>query len=178
VSSGGADERVDLSAGAVEGGLVPSALTGSLRGYQVALDEFDEAVARCLGVNRTDLRCLDLLSSHQPMTAGALARAAGLSSGAITFVLDRLEQAGFVRRHRDPRDRRKVVIELVAEAHRRAFMLYWPLVAEMRAEAKGFSASDLEAIGRFFVIGRELYRRHARLLRGEPEVESPGDLAE
>jgi DNA-binding MarR family transcriptional regulator len=177
VSSGEAEE-LDLSGGAVEGGLVPSALTGSLRGYQVALDEFDEAVAHCLGVNRTDLRCLDLLSSHQPMTAGALARAAGLSSGAVTFVLDRLEEAGFVHRRRDPLDRRKVLVELVAEAHRRAFMLYWPLIAEMRAEAKGFSASDLDAIGRFFAIGRKLYRHHARLLRGEPEVESPEEPAE
>ena len=66
-----------------------------------------------LGLNPTDVRCVDLLDQHGTMTAGALAELAGLSTGAVTFLLDRLERAGFVRRVRDLEDRRRVLVELV-----------------------------------------------------------------
>src|SRR6185437_1364352 len=97
--------------------------------------------------------------------AGELARAAGLSSGAITFAIDRLERAGFVIRRGDPNDRRKVLIEIDAAAGQQLFGLHWPLVSEMRAAANDFSPEDLAAIERFLSLGAELYTRHARRLR-------------
>lgn len=69
-----------------------------------------QAIADHLGLNITDHKCLDLLHRHGPLTAGHLADLSGLTTGAITGVVDRLEKKGFVRRTSDPSDRRKAVI--------------------------------------------------------------------
>jgi DNA-binding MarR family transcriptional regulator len=142
-----------------------SSLGQALRGYQTALDGFDEAICDLLGVNRTDLRCLDLLSLDQPMSAGELARASGLTSGAVTFVVDRLERGGFVVRRRDPNDRRRVLVECVPEASERIFALHRPLVMDFRAAVELFQPLELAAIERFLNLGQEAYARHARELR-------------
>src|ERR1700744_359744 len=68
---------------------------------------FSQAVASRLGIASSDLECLDIVVLRGPVTAGELATATGLTTGAITGVIDRLEQAGFVRRTRDAADRRK-----------------------------------------------------------------------
>ena len=74
--------------------------------FQNAADLVDEAASVRLGINRTDLRCLGLLWGHGRLSAGQLAQQAGLSPGATTTALDRLERAGYARRVRDPDDRR------------------------------------------------------------------------
>jgi len=78
-----------------------------------------EANAARLGVNLTDYECLDLIGLGR-VTAGDLARLTGLTSGAVTGVIDRLEQAGLARRERDPADRRKVYVRMTAAARRHA----------------------------------------------------------
>jgi DNA-binding MarR family transcriptional regulator len=70
-----------------------------------------DTVARLVGLNSTDLECLDLLDMAGATTAGRLAQHAGLTTGAMTAVIDRLERAGFVQRLRDPEDRRCVRVE-------------------------------------------------------------------
>ena len=131
-----------------------------MRAYQIALDVFDDAVANKLGLNRTDFRCVDILDQEQPMTAGALAQATRLSSGAITFALDRLERAGFVRRFRDETDRRRVLVELVPAAQRQAARLHAPLVRDARATMAKYTAAELAVICDFLVAARELYEKH------------------
>ena len=69
-----------------------------------------QAITARLGLNSTDLKCLDLARNEPSLTAGRLAELTGLSPSAITTVLDRLERAGVIERHRDPADRRKVTI--------------------------------------------------------------------
>jgi DNA-binding MarR family transcriptional regulator len=72
---------------------------------------FHQAVAARLGINTTDLNCLNILQLAGPLTAGQLAERAGLTKGgAITTALDRLERAGLVERERDPRDRRRTIV--------------------------------------------------------------------
>ncbi len=74
---------------------------------------FHSRVAEVMGLSTTDEKCLDLaLRSDGPITAGRLAELSGLSTGAVTGVIDRLEKAGYVRRVRDPHDRRKVLVEV------------------------------------------------------------------
>ncbi len=73
---------------------------------------FFEKIGEQAGMNATDLQCLNLLGSLGPMTAGKLAELTGLTTGAITRVIDRLEKAGYVRRERDLHDRRSVLIQL------------------------------------------------------------------
>src|SRR5690349_6043779 len=69
-----------------------------------------QAVADRVGMNAGDLDCLDMLSWQGPLTAGQLSEMTGLTTGAITGVIDRLERAGYVRRESDPNDRRRVII--------------------------------------------------------------------
>src|SRR5918992_5162163 len=92
-----------------------TAFGDAVRAYQTGVDNFDQAVADHLGINRTDGRCIDLIDQAGGMTAGELAKAAGLTTGAVTAVVDRLEAAGVARRVADPEDRRRVRIEATAK---------------------------------------------------------------
>lgn len=99
-------------------------LISEVRSSQNATDRFDQAVADALGLNRTDTRCLDVLEREGSVTAGRLAAAAGLTTGAMTTALDRLEKAGYARRVRDAVDRRRVLVELTPQALRDASGFY------------------------------------------------------
>jgi DNA-binding MarR family transcriptional regulator len=70
------------------------------------------AIADRAGLNDTDFECIDVLDWTGPITAGELGRRVGITSGAVTGVLDRLERGGWVRRTADPADRRRVIVEL------------------------------------------------------------------
>lgn len=76
---------------------------------------FSHAVAERVGMHQTDIETMDLLNTLGPMTAGELAERTGLTSGATTRLIDRLERAGYVRRRPDANDRRCVIIETVDE---------------------------------------------------------------
>lgn len=92
-----------------------AALGQEFRQFATATVMFHQAIADCLGMHVTDHKCLDILVRTGPIPAGELAERTGLTTGAITGVIDRLEKAGFVRRIKDPGDRRRVVIEPFAE---------------------------------------------------------------
>src|SRR6266849_3407784 len=94
------------------------------RSSQNATDRFDQAVADTLGLNRTDMRCIDILEREGRLTAGRLADRTGLTSGAVTTVIDRLEAAGYARRVRDTGDRRRVYVEITEGARQRAGAFY------------------------------------------------------
>src|ERR1700754_345536 len=76
---------------------------------------YASAVADSVGISSSDMDCMDFLNLEGRMTAGRLAELTGLTTGAITGVVDRMEKAGFVRRERDDSDRRKVFIALVPD---------------------------------------------------------------
>ena len=88
-----------------------AALGQEFRQFATATVLFHQAIADRLGMHVTDHRCAEILLRTGPITAGELAQRTGLTTGAITGVIDRLEKAGFVRRAKDPGDRRRVVIE-------------------------------------------------------------------
>src|SRR5215472_7697961 len=85
---------------------------------------FAAAVAERAGISSSDMDCMDFLNVEGRMTAGRLAEVTGLTTGAITGVVDRLERAGYVRRERDDEDRRKVFIAIVPENLARIGRLY------------------------------------------------------
>lgn len=76
---------------------------------------FSQVVADKVGIHSTDNECLDFLLLNGPSTAGQLSDLTGLTTGAITAVIDRLEKAGYVKRERDKDDRRKVIVAPNAE---------------------------------------------------------------
>ena len=136
------------------------------RAYQSAVEKMDEAFCRVLGVNRTDGRCLDVIDQRPGLTAGELAAAVGLSPGAVTTALDRLERRGLVRRTRDSEDRRRVMVEPTEEANRAAWEAYGPL-GEMGAPMiEGMSDKDLATLIRFLRGGTEINERRAQELLG------------
>lgn len=87
------------------------------------------AVADKIGLSATEFESMDIISRHQPMSAGSLAQYCGLTTGAITGIVDRLERAGLVHRMRDPQDRRRVFLKPIddEEKSRRVRELYCPM---------------------------------------------------
>src|SRR5579871_2016463 len=79
------------------------------RDFVAAVVVFHELVGRCLGLSATDRKCLDLLS-RGPVTAGEIAKFTGLTTGAVTGIIDRLAKAGYAERVNDPQDRRRVLV--------------------------------------------------------------------
>jgi DNA-binding MarR family transcriptional regulator len=132
----------------------------AIRGWQTDQDMFDEAVAVHLGINRTDARCLDVLDRGGRMTAGQLAAAARLTSGAVTAVLDRLERIGLVRRVDDPSDRRRVLVEVTPELASRSAPLYGPMVEEGVRWIATYTDDQLETIVDFMERTRDVLQRH------------------
>src|SRR5918995_739593 len=84
------------------------------------VSEFDNLAAERLGVNRTDLHCLNIIENSGGLTAGELAAEAALTTGAVTGVVDRLEKVGYARRVPDPADRRRVKVEVTPKFYSRA----------------------------------------------------------
>ena len=103
-------------------------VTGALQALIAGSVATHEAVADRLGINPTDLRCLGLATVEPGLTPTRLAELAGLTTGAITGVLDRLERAGFVRREPDPEDRRRLRVQLVADRLGEVTAYYRPLI--------------------------------------------------
>ena len=103
--------------------------------------------AERIGINVTDLNCLNLLALSGHLTAGELARRTGLTTASITGVLDRLEDAGFVRRQRDAQDRRRVLVYLDAtRGLRDVAPVFAPLVQAWRAVAGEYTDEQLSLI--------------------------------
>ena len=129
---------------------------------------FDKLAATRLGVSVTDLHCLNIVESRHGLTAGELAVESGLTTGAVTAVIDRLERAGYARRVRDERDRRKVKVEVTDPFYARAGDIWGPVAADWQAAlAKRFSAAELATIAAFLAQVEELGERHAaRLAEG------------
>lgn len=137
----------------------------------------DEGTAGLLGVNRTDGRCLDIIDRHGTLTAGRLAEESGLSSGAVTAVLDRLEKAGFVRRVRDTKDRRRVMVEITDVTREVSDLVYGNVMELGQALMGRMSAEQVRTVTRFLEVNTRLNRELALLLK----THLPGpdaDLAE
>lgn len=122
-----------------------------------------------LGINVTDLNCLNILALSGQLTAGELARATGLTTASITGVLDRLEAAGFVRRERDPADRRRVVVRLEAERGMRDLApVFAPVVRAWREAAAEYSDEQLRMILEFQHRMERIMREALAQLRDMP----------
>jgi DNA-binding MarR family transcriptional regulator len=105
-----------------------------------------QTVARRVGVNSSDLECLDLILMSGPSTAGEIARHTGLTSGAVTGLIDRLERLGLVERTADPADRRKVLVRVREDRIGPIAALYIPLEKAMQALLSGYSKEELKVL--------------------------------
>jgi DNA-binding MarR family transcriptional regulator len=127
---------------------------------------FDSLAAERLGVNETDLRRLNIIENSSGLSAGELAAQSGLSAGAVTGVIDRLERQGLARRVSDPSDRRRVKVEVTQAFYRRADRIWGPLSADWHsALSERFTTKELELITDFLGATTEVARRHLERLR-------------
>jgi DNA-binding MarR family transcriptional regulator len=139
-------------------------LISEVRRSQNATDRFDQAVADALGLNRTDMRCMDVLEREGPVPAGRLADATGLTSGAITTALDRLERAGYARRSDDPSDRRRVLVALTPQAREDANSFYDSHVELSERLYRRYTLPQLELLLQFVREGREFNDQQASIV--------------
>ena len=138
----------------------------AFRAYQLSNDNFDQAIADHLGMNRTDMRCVDLIDQAGGMTAGELAKAAGLTSGAVTAVIDRLEKAGMAKRVADPADRRRVRIEVTPRLWELTGPLLMPFIEESQAILVDYTTEELERFAEFLRRVIEVQSAHTDRIRG------------
>jgi len=126
---------------------------------------FHQAIADRLGLHPTDHKCADLIIRNGAMTSGRLAELTGLTTGAITGVVDRLESRGMVRRVADPRDRRRVIVEIVKNDAVECRMrdLFQGISDGTRALLDGYSDAELALILDF--VRRSNAMSHAETLK-------------
>jgi DNA-binding MarR family transcriptional regulator len=137
-----------------------------VRRHSTAAVLFHHAVAERLGLGPTDHKCLDLLRERGPMAGSELAAITGLTSGAITGVVARLERAGYLRREPDPHDGRRQILHLALERSPIQDVIN-PLRQDVAAMLEEFDAHQLAAIAEFLARSTDLIYRHAALLRAE-----------
>jgi len=128
---------------------------------------FHAQIAEHVGLSATDHKCLDLaVQAERPLTAGQIADLSGLSTGAVTGVIDRLERAGFVRRVRDPHDRRKVLVEVSKGSLTRYGDAYDGLWSALDRTIADYTEAELVAIERWVASMVATLRAEAERLRG------------
>ena len=145
----------------------------------VALDEairkvgaqavlISDLVATRVGINSTDLECLDLLQLNGPITAGQMSAQSGLTTGATTAMIDRLERAGYVRRRRDSDDRRVVVVEVLDHCGSHIAPLYQPIQKDLEKLHARYSNRELAIVVRYLTEALEAGARFAGWLQAQP----------
>ncbi len=127
-----------------------------------------DLVATRVGLNSTDLECLDLLYLGGVTTAGALAKHTGLTTGATTAVIDRLERAGFVRRRRDVADRRCVLVEVVPSSAGRIQPLYALLGARLSELNQQYDDRQLATVVDYLSRAFDAGAAHVSWLQTQP----------
>lgn len=146
------------------GGLIQEVLLAGRLNSTAAI-MLHQAVADRLGLHPTDHKCADLLCMNGPMTAGELAEATCLTTGAITGVIDRLEAAGFARREEDPKDRRRVVVRAIPKGGQKIGRLFQSLAAEMAKLCSRYSDRELATIIDFMTRSRQIAHEQTQMIR-------------
>src|ERR1022692_1394911 len=163
-------EPIGEGAGAPERTAMVEAFAAAIRRTSSLMQLVSQAAADRIGINATDLNCLNILSFSGHMTAGELARATGLTTASITGVADRLEEAGYVRRERDPADRRRVVIRLVLDrALTDVAPVFLPMIRALEQAAARYTDDELKLIVEFYGRIGQVFRDHLALLRDASE---------
>ncbi len=139
------------------------ALNHEGRQYSTAVVVFHHAVSRRLGLNAGDHKYADILMRSGPMTAGKLAEITGLTSGAITGIVDRLAQAGWVKRIQDPADKRRVILTPIhhPKKAKEVQAVFGSLITAMGQLSGSYSDTELALILDFMARSRTILLEQA-----------------
>jgi DNA-binding MarR family transcriptional regulator len=133
---------------------------------------FHQTIADFLGLNITDHKCLGFLLEEGPQTAGKLAELTSLTTGAITGVIDRLEKAGYVKREKDPDDRRRVMIAPVFGSVAKMGSLFVSLAASSNELCSQYTDQELSVIVRFVAESSQMMVMETEKLKKLTEAKS------
>ncbi len=157
-----------MSSPSMDRGTTAAALDRALRETSAQSVLFSQAVADRVGMNPTDLESLDILARHGPMTAGRLAELTGLTTGAITGLVDRLERRGYAGREPNPRDRRSVIVRpLIENAERDLAPSYAGMSQAMAGLLSRYSDEELAVIADFMTRAAAITAEQIARLRSE-----------
>ena len=137
---------------------------------------FQEAAAIRLRLNPTDMRCLALAAAEPGITASRLAELSGLTTGAITGVLDRLERASLVRREADPGDRRRTLVRPLPDRIAEVDAVYQPLEAAMATLVARYEPAARAAIGDFVTHAASVFEGQTARLRAQVKGGLVGEM--
>lgn len=135
-------------------------VVAELRALSTVQDRLDHYAAQRFGLIRTDLRALDLISQAGTTSPTALAAALGMSTGATSTVLDRLEAAGYARREPDPDHRRRTLVRMTAAAEKLSAEIFEPVIRATAAHAAGHTDRQLRDIAAFLAAHRHTLERY------------------
>lgn len=147
----------------------PALATEIGRRFSTAVVLYHSAVAERFGLSATDWKCGEILSRMGPMNPTQLAALTGMSTAAVTLVIDRLEQAGFARRERDRNDRRKVLVypSSTPELEQKMEEVFRGLAAKIDVLMARYSPKQLQAIVDFIQQATQLMESETARLRSE-----------
>ena len=131
-----------------------------LRALSTVQDRLDQYAAHRFGINRTDLRALDLIGQAGMISPTALAIGLGMSTGATSAVLDRLEAAGYARREPDPGHRRRTLVRQTARTEELGEEIFTPVIRGTLSEAASYPDAALVSIAEFLSAHRALLNRY------------------
>jgi DNA-binding MarR family transcriptional regulator len=143
---------------------LPGRVTGSLRALSTEIDRLDQAAADRYGLNRTDMRALDIIGRAGPLAPTDLARQLGFTTGGVTTVLDRLERAGYIRRRAASGDRRRLVVEATQATAARDAEVFGGLVRQTSDLLATYADDQLQVIDDFLTRVRQLTAAYAETL--------------
>ena len=135
------------------------AMVAALKRFQDSVDLFDATAAASLGINATDLRCLTALRDRGAMKAGEVAERLGITRGATTTALDRLEARKLLLRRPHADDGRSIVVDLTSEGHARVDAIWGPMRRRGGEHLRSYSIAELQLLERFFERSVELQMR-------------------
>ena len=143
---------------------LPAQVADGLRALSTEIDRLDQAAADRYGLNRTDMRALDITGRVGPLAPTELARLLGFTTGGVTTVLDRLERAGYVRRRADAADRRRLVVEATAATAARDREVFGNLIRQTGELLATYTDDQLAVIDDFLTRARQLTAAYADTL--------------
>lgn len=139
----------------------------NLRRLSTRMVLFQQFAAQSLGLAHTDFKTADILNETGPITAGELAKITGLTTGSVTTLIDRLEQAGLVRREKDPNDRRRVIIIPIKDKQPQIRQHFWPLNEAMMELSSNYTESELALINEFISRTSMIHEKEIERLSSE-----------
>lgn len=134
------------------------------REYSSSAIMFHQAIGGILGISATEMKCLDIMMLNGSSNPTAVSEYTGLSTGATTALLDRLETAKLIERHPDPNDRRATIVALSREANRKLQSLFDSMASAMEELASRYSAKELIALSDFFQKATILWKNERKKL--------------